>query len=42
MENNNLTNVHRISSPIQTKEQRPKSSNKHQNSEPTQITVITK
>jgi len=40
IENNNTIDNRRISSPIQTKEQRPKSSNKRQNSEPTQIPVI--
>jgi hypothetical protein len=42
IENNNTIDNHRISSPIQTKEQRPKSSNKCQNSESTQISVITR
>jgi len=40
IENNNTIDNRRISSPIQTKEQRPKSSNKRQNSEPPQISVI--
>jgi hypothetical protein len=37
VENNKTNDVRRISSPIPTKEQRPKSINKRRNSQPTQI-----
>jgi hypothetical protein len=43
--NNNTTDIRRISSPIQTQEQRPKSSNKRQHSaktEPTQMSASIK
>jgi hypothetical protein len=42
IENKNRDNVPRITSPIQTKEQRPKSSSKRSNVEPTQISATTR
>jgi hypothetical protein len=42
IENKNRDNVSRITSPIQTKEQRPKSSSKRSNAEPTQISATTR